>query len=194
MDEPFSNLDGAMRSRLGLEVRQLLNSLGATALIVTHDHHDAFAMSDVAGVLHEGRLRQWSSTYDLYHRPADRIVADFVGRGVWLPGVVRGRDQVDIELGLVSGQISKEVANGTRVNLLLRPDYVVHDDDSRLTAEVISRQFRGSEFLYELALPSGQRLLSAVPSHHDHAVGEHIGIRLETDHMVVLPAGDADDD
>lgn len=188
MDEPFSNLDGGMRARLGQEVKDLLNGLGATALIVTHDHHDAFAMSDVAGVLHDGKLKQWSRTYDLYHKPEDRYVADFVGRGVWLPGVVSGNNEVNIEFARVRGDLPADLAAGTRVDFLLRPDDVVHDDASELTAEVVSRRFRGSEFLYELALASGQRLLSSVPSHHDHAIGEQIGFRLETDHLVVFPA------
>lgn len=187
MDEPFSNLDGAMRNRLGEEVRELLNALGATALIVTHDHHDAFAMSDVAGVLHRGALRQWSRTYDLYHSPADRYVADFVGRGAWLGGVVRGAGEIETSLGTFSGQLRESCADGTRVQLLLRPDDVIHVDDSDLRARVLSRRFRGSDYLYELSLSDGQRLLSLVPSHHDHAVGETIGIRINPLHLVAFP-------
>ncbi len=188
MDEPFSNLDVGMRGSLGREIKELLNALGATALIATHDHHDAFSMGDVAGVLNAGKLSQWSSTYDLYHQPADRFVAEFVGRGVWLPGVVSGRNEVEIELGHARGHVREALEAGSHVELLLRPDDVVHDDDSELKAKVISRRFRGSEFLYELALPSGRQVLSSVPSHHDHSVGEYIGIRLETEHMVVFPA------
>ena len=68
--------------------------------------------------------------------------------------------------------------------MLLRPDDVVHDDASAVTAQVLHKAFRGAEFLYTLALPSGSRVLSLVPSHHDHAIGESIGIRLELDHVV----------
>ena len=187
MDEPFSNLDAGLRQTLGQEMRALLKSLGATALIATHDHHDAFAMSDDAGVLHRGKLLQWDTAYRLYHQPADRFVAEFVGRGVWLPGRVSGRDCVEIETGRATGRMTADFPVGAEVDLLLRPDDVVHDDDSALTAEVVHKQFKGSEFLYELRLPSGARLLSSVPSHHNHAVGENIGIRLETRHMVVFP-------
>jgi iron(III) transport system ATP-binding protein len=187
MDEPFSNLDAGLRQTLGQEMRALLKSLGATALIATHDHHDAFAMADDAGVLHRGRLKQWDTAYRLYHRPADRFVADFVGRGVWLPGRISGTDCVEIETGRATGSMTASFPIGAEVDLLLRPDDVVHDDDSPLTAEVVHKQFKGSEFLYELRLPSGARLLSSVPSHHDHALGEFIGIRLETRHMVVFP-------
>jgi iron(III) transport system ATP-binding protein len=187
MDEPFSNLDAGLRQTLGQETRALLKSLGATALIATHDHHDAFSMADDAGVLRRGRLLQWDTAYRLYHRPADRFVADFVGLGVWLPGRVSSADSVDIEVGRATGSMTAMFPVGAEVDLLLRPDDVVHDDDSPLTAEVVHKQFKGPEFLYELRLPSGARLLSSVPSHHNHAVGESIGIRLETAHMVVFP-------
>jgi iron(III) transport system ATP-binding protein len=75
---------------------------------------------------------------------------------------------------------------GTAVDLLLRPDDVIHDDASAFKAEVCQRAFRGAEFLYTLKLPSGARLLSLVPSHHNHAVGEKIGIRIEPDHVVAF--------
>jgi iron(III) transport system ATP-binding protein len=74
------------------------------------------------------------------------------------------------------------------VDVLLRPDDVVHDDDSPLKARIVERSFRGADFLYTLELSSGRRVLSIVPSHHDHRVGEAIGIRLDTDHVITFPA------
>ena len=75
---------------------------------------------------------------------------------------------------------------GAMVDLLLRPDDVIHDDTSALRAEVIERVFRGAQFQYKLRLPSGTTALSFAPSHHDHAIGERIGIRLEIDHLVAF--------
>jgi iron(III) transport system ATP-binding protein len=72
------------------------------------------------------------------------------------------------------------------VSVLLRPDDIVHDDTAATQAEVVAKAFRGAEFLYTLKLPSGVRLLSLVPSHHNHAIGEKIGIRLDVDHVVVF--------
>ena len=83
--------------------------------------------------------------------------------------------------------MSSQYSVGTEVELFLRPDDVVHDDASPLRIEVISRRFRGTDFLYELQMPGGALILSSVPGHHDHAVGEKIGIRLATQHMVVFP-------
>ncbi len=72
--------------------------------------------------------------------------------------------------------------------MLLRPDDVVHDDAAPTTATVVRKLFRGAEFLYTLRLDSGEDVLSLVPSHHNHAVGERIGVRLELDHVVAFPA------
>ena len=186
LDEPFSSLDVELRERLGHEVRSILKSLNATALLVTHDQQEAFAVADIVGVMRDGRLEQWDSPYELYHRPVTRFVADFIGQGVFISGEVVGEGAVRTEVGVVRADGRGEWKAGRRVDLLLRPDDVIHDDASALRAEVCHRAFRGAEFLYTLRLPSGARVLSLVPSHHDHAVGERIGIRIEPDHVVAF--------
>ena len=187
LDEPFSNLDVDLRERLALEVRNILRAEGTTAILVTHDQHEAFAIADQIGVMHEGRIQQWDTPYNLYHRPVNRFVADFVGQGVFLPGTVVGTDQIRIELGTLPG-VTGAAGAGTAVRVLLRPDDVIHDDASAQTAEVIGKAFRGAEFMYTLKLSSGEQLLSLVPSHHNHAIGERIGIRLAVDHVVAFPS------
>ena len=72
------------------------------------------------------------------------------------------------------------------VDVLLRPDDIVHDDTSFLQATVVHKAFRGAEILYTLRLASGAKVLSLVPSHHNHVIGEKIGIRLEADHIVAF--------
>ena len=194
LDEPFSNLDVDLRERLSLEVRDIIKSTDTTAVIVTHDQHEAFAIADEIGVMHEGEIRQWDSAYNLYHRPASRFVADFIGQGVFLPAKVLNGRQVKIELGVLNGEIPQACDIGCdvcgkdcRMDILLRPDDIVHDDSSGLRAEVLHKAFRGAEILYTLKLESGRKVLALVPSHHDHAIGEHIGIRLDVDHVVAFP-------
>jgi iron(III) transport system ATP-binding protein len=184
LDEPFSNLDVDLRERLSLEVREIIKASGATAILVTHDQHEAFAMADDIGVMREGRIEQRDSAYNLYHRPANRFVADFVGQGVFLPARRLGARQVEIELGVIEGDIPSEAGE-----ILLRPDDVVHDDAAPIKAEVLHKAFRGAEILYTLKLLSGRRVLALVPSHHNHALGEKIGIRLDVDHVVAFPPG-----
>ncbi|PXW98832.1 iron(III) transport system ATP-binding protein [Sphaerotilus hippei] len=191
MDEPFSNLDVELRERLAAEVREIIKSHGTTAILVTHDQHEAFAVADQIGIMSGGHIQQWDSAYNLYHRPANRLVADFVGQGVFLPGEVGQGSQVWLELGTVhSGQPIRCTehgdlcASGCQVDVLLRPDDVVHDDASPIQAEVVSKAFRGADILYTLRLGSGALVLSLVPSHHNHALGERIGIRLDLDHVV----------
>ena len=78
---------------------------------------------------------------------------------------------------------------GCDVEVLLRPDDIVHDDSATMKAEVVNKAFRGAEILYTLRLASGARVLSLVPSHHNHALGEQIGIRLDVDHVVAFRQG-----
>ena len=182
LDEPFSNLDVDLRERLSLELREIIKASGATSILVTHDQHEAFAMADEIGVLHEGRIQQWDGAYNLYHRPANRFVADFVGQGVFLPARAKPGGKLEIELGVLQGS-----SNGQEnVEVLLRPDDVVHDDAAPTQAEVVHKAFRGAEILYTLRLASGRKVLALVPSHHNHALGERIGIRLDVDHVVAF--------
>jgi iron(III) transport system ATP-binding protein len=189
LDEPFSSLDVDLRERLAAEVGAILRAEGTTAVLVTHDQHEAFAMADQVGVMHNGQIQQWDTPYNLYHRPANRFVANFVGQGVFLHGQVLPGDAIRIELGDLPHVAANSAApwrGGEPVSVLLRPDDVVHDDASDVTAEVVAKAFRGAEFLYTLKLGSGQEVLSLVPSHHDHALGERIGIRLDVDHVVAF--------
>jgi iron(III) transport system ATP-binding protein len=196
LDEPFSNLDIELRERLGQELREIIKRANITAVLVTHDQHEAFAIADEIGIMTDGRIQQWDSAYNLYHQPSSRFIADFVGEGAFLPGKVLASHEVAIELGVLNGEIPKLCAvgceacgKGCQVDVLLRPDDVVHDDAAAMRAEVVQKAFRGAEFLYTLKLGSGHKVLALVPSHHNHAIGEHIGIRLNVDHIVAFAPG-----
>lgn len=187
MDEPFSSLDVEMRERLSAEVRDILKKRGTTAVLVTHDQHEAFALGDLVGVMRDGRLLQWDTPYNLYHEPGCRFVADFIGQGVFLPGTLLAPDTVETEAGIYKGNRAYNWGKGTRIEVLLRPDDIVPDPDSPLQAVIVQRAFKGAEILYTLQLPSGGRVLSLFPSHADHAPGERVGIRVQADHLVAFP-------
>ena len=196
LDEPFSNLDVDLRERLAHEVRAILKAAGATALFVTHDQLEAFAIGDTIGVMHEGHLHQWDDAYSLYHRPATRFVADFIGHGVFAPATIRTvnhqvvvhtpvGDLTEVLGSPLPASFAASFTNG-ECDVLLRADDIVHDDAAPVKAEIIRKAFRGSEFLYTLRLASGQTVMAHVPSHHDHKLGEWIGIRAEVDHVVTF--------
>ena len=193
LDEPFSNLDVELRERLAHEVRGILKAAQATALFVTHDQLEAFAIGDTIGVMHEGQLHQWDDAYTLYHQPATRFVADFIGHGVFTPATLfeaDGKAWARTPLGDLTGldtcPLPSAFPDGA-CDVLLRADDIVHDDNAPVKAEVLRKAFRGSEFLYTLRLANGQTVLAHVPSHHDHQIGEWIGIRPEADHLVTFP-------
>jgi iron(III) transport system ATP-binding protein len=188
LDEPFSNLDIDLRERLSVEVRDIIKASGTTAILVTHDQQEAFALADEIGIMVDGRIEQWDTAYNLYHRPRTRFVADFVGQGVFLRGEVSGAGTLTTDLGELRTTPPAPVEQGGAVDVLLRPDDIVHDDASPWRAEVAKKTFRGADFLYTLTLASGTQVVSLVPSHHDHAIGEMIGIRLAIDHVVAFPA------
>jgi iron(III) transport system ATP-binding protein len=199
LDEPFSNLDVDLRERLAHELRTILKRANATALFVTHDQLEAFAIGDVIGVMHEGKLHQWADAYTLYHRPATRFVADFIGHGVFSKATVELHDDNDAKGGGLHKHvvtplgelhdISPEVLEALPVgecDVLLRADDIVHDDNAPTKAQIVRKAFRGSEFLYTLKLKTGETVVAHVPSHHDHQLGEWIGIRAEVDHVVTF--------
>jgi iron(III) transport system ATP-binding protein len=189
LDEPFSNLDPDLRERLALDLRDLLKAAKTTALLVTHDQYEAFALADVVGVMEHGAIAQWDSAYSLYHQPVTRSVADFVGQGAFMPAELKD-DTINFELGTLTFNSeqdkasAKSVAVNGKLIVLLRPDDITHDDNSQLTAQVLRKAFRGAQFLYTLELPSGAQVFALVPSHHDHAIGEWIGVKVDADHIV----------
>jgi iron(III) transport system ATP-binding protein len=153
---------------------------------------EAFAIGDTIGVMHQGRLQQWGDAYSLYHRPATRFVADFIGHGVFAPATIREVNKhivVQTPLGdltdVAECPLPCQFSSG-ECDVLLRADDIVHDDDAPVKAEIIRKSFRGSEFLYTLRLANGQQLMAHVPSHHDHTLGEWIGIRAQVDHVVTF--------
>jgi len=162
LDEPFSSQDAELRTQLANEVRMLLKRDGITGILVTHDQHEAFAIADHIGVVVDGTLRQCGNTV--------------------------GDNQVLTELGMINGELLNEYKVGELVDLLVRPDDVIHDDNSPNKATVVGKHFRGADHLYTLLMPSKTRLQCLAPSHHDHDIGEKIGVKLKVDHLVVFPA------
>ena len=186
LDEPFSNLDVNMRERLSVEVHKIIKQQNATALVVTHNQHEAFAMADKIGVISNGCILQWDNAYNIYHRPAGSAVASFVGEGVLLQGRVIDNHLVECGLGVLEGSFSSNCPIGSTTDILIRPEDIVQKDDSSLRATVIKKTFRGPNIIYTLRLSSGDIILALFPSHYRHEVGEEIGIKPEVKDIVLF--------
>jgi len=186
MDEPFSNLDLDLRERMGQEVRDILKSNDITCVMVTHDQNDAFALGDKVGVMDEGRILQWDTPYNLYHEPNCRFVADFIGNGVFLPGTVRSDGLVECEFGELRSDRDIPMPVGSGIEILIRPDDVLLDENGKTRGRVVRKAFKGAEILYTLRFDSGTVLLALFPSHANFALGDDVGVRLEVDHLVTF--------
>ncbi len=188
LDEPFSSLDTEFRLQLAEETRQIITERNITTLLITHNQEEAFAMADMLGVIEDGRLLQWNSAYDVYHKPISEDVATFIGMGSMLRGKIERGNRVTTALGgfPVNGK-QHRFTEGEEVNVLIRPDDVIHDDDSAMKAVIRKKQFRGAEFLYQLQLDSNETVYCFAPSHHNHHIGEMIGITVDIEHVMIYP-------
>ena len=194
LDEPFSSMDVELRESLAREVRRILRSEQTSALLVTHDQSEAFAMADRIAVMQQGSIRQWDSAYNLYHKPADRFVAGFIGQGVWLPLLRDTNHVLCSEFGpLFPNRVElphravSEAGDDPPLELLLRPDDVVYLEDG-LHCEVIEKSFRGADILYRLRLPSGTDILYITKGHNDLPVGATIPVAIKMNELVLFTA------
>ncbi|MBK1672646.1 ABC transporter ATP-binding protein [Ectothiorhodospira shaposhnikovii] len=187
LDEPFSNMDVELREGLAREVRAILKQEDITAMLVTHDQNEAFAFADRIAVINAGRVLQWDTAYNLYHKPAARFVADFIGQGRMLTGTVLNEHEVETELGVITGQIPEACRPGNPVDVLVRPDDILPDHGSHVFGEVTDKAFRGANFLYTLRLASNANVLCLAPSHENYALGERIPLKLGFNHLVIFP-------
>ncbi|MBU2954103.1 ABC transporter ATP-binding protein [Marinobacter sp. F3R08] len=186
LDEPFSNLDADLRRRLSLDVREILKTLGISAILVTHDQQEAFAMCDQVAVLRDGEIQQWDVPYNLYHEPANRFVASFVGQGGFIPGKALGPDTIESELGVIHGNRAYKWEPGTLVDVLIRPDDIVHDPRSELQPKVVEKTFAGTSTLYRFRCSEDTEFEALFRSHLDFNLGEHVPVRVEADHLIAF--------
>jgi ABC-type Fe3+/spermidine/putrescine transport system ATPase subunit len=190
LDEPLSNLDPTLRESTRDELRAMLRRLGVTALFVTHDQEDAFAIADRVAVLRQGRLLQVGSPEELYDRPASRHVAEFIGRASLLPAEWAG-DRARIAIGgvaqdtaAITGDPAVAHAPGARWLAVLRPeslsiDYVERDDSPAWPGEIVSRRFAGGHLVYSLRLPDDVRVEVSTDD-GAWAEGQRVSVRLGT--------------
>lgn len=191
LDEPFSDSDAVLRANLIDEVKSVVRKEGSTALLVTHDQTEAFAMADRCGVIDAGTICQWDTAYNVYHRPNCAFVANFIGDGVMIDATLSSDTEIDTELGTIKSGArltTPLLRPGGSVKVLMRPDDVVLSDNGGVATKVVDRAFRGASIYYTLETEKGTRLLAVLASRHDIAVGDRLTVAPEVEHVVVFPA------
>tara|TARA_Y100001934_G_scaffold118194_1_gene144672 strand:+ start:1306 stop:2355 length:1050 start_codon:yes stop_codon:yes gene_type:complete len=186
LDEPFASLDLDLRRALARELGDILREENVTALLVTHDQEEAFALADRVGVMRQGRLEQWDTPYNIYHAPANRFVAEFAGYGSFLRGDVVDENSVRTSLGELSGRSLTALTPGGKVDVLLRPEDVIADESAHLALPVTRRQFTGATILYHLRVGAEETLLCQTDSHTNVVEGDALHVRLATKHLVTF--------
>jgi iron(III) transport system ATP-binding protein len=176
LDEPFSNLDQAMRARVRAEVRQLLESLGVTAIFVTHDQEEALSLAKRVAVMMDGRILQTGEPQEIYCQPADRLVAEFLGDANFLPAEIKG-DYLTCELGRVP------TVNGYSgpIEVMVRPEKIAVAPESGCMAEVVGMDFYGHDQMLTMRLPSGRLVKIRTMPTLNVSLGEQLGLQLRGD-------------
>ena len=186
MDEPFSSLDIELREQLAREVRLILKHENISALLVTHDQNEAFAMGDDICVINQGRVQQTDSAYNLYHNPKNRFVAEFIGEGSILSGLVVSKDTIETDLGKIKGVLPESLNKMANVEVLIRPENVVLSDMNEIQAVVKARYFRGSGFLYNLKTVTGHEIFSLITGQNKLSLDQVVGLRLKIEKPIVF--------
>ncbi|MFL2888314.1 MAG: iron ABC transporter [Candidatus Pelagibacter sp. TMED203] len=193
LDEPFSNIDQSLKEEIQVSVKKLLKKINLTTIIVTHDSYEAFSIADKCGIILNQELKQYDVPYNVHHEPNSIEIANFLNKGVFIDVKVLDSEcavhKLNHEvLGEIRGKLSNNFPSGSNVKLLLQPEDLIHDDQSKLKLEVVDRKFRGTNFIYTLKTKNGEHLPVFVHSHHihQHEKSEKFGIKtpIYIDHLV----------
>ncbi|MCJ8340479.1 MAG: ABC transporter ATP-binding protein [Pseudomonadales bacterium] len=188
LDEPFSGLDAKLRETLVPQVRDILKQEQVSALMVSHDQAEAFAIADKIAVMHKGEIHQWDNAYNSYHRPATKFVASFIGKSKFLTATTLCEHCIETPLGKLESKSPHGYTAGEKVEVLIRLDDVEHDPSAPHFGTVTQKNFHGSYFTYEITLADGSQLLCSTPAHYSfkHDIGDQFNIKLSMEHLVLF--------
>jgi len=191
-DEPLSNLDAKLRRRMREEIRDLQESLRLTSVYVTHDQEEALAVSDKIIVMNKGRIAQEGTPADLYERPADAFVADFIGGANLIPCQIVARDghQATVRVGDAELRVQAPRVRGSDANLVVRSaalDLAPANGagGSTLTATVRKATYLGSHWEYTLETPVGS-LFVTQPIGRRFAADSSVALRFNPEHLSLV--------
>jgi iron(III) transport system ATP-binding protein len=201
LDEPLSNLDAKLRVSTRLEIRKLQQRVGITSVYVTHDQEEAMTLSDRVVIMHQGKIMQIGTPQEIYARPVDRFVADFIGKANFLEGRVgsmASRDEIELDIMGKKFQVSGQkgsFSEGERVLLVLRPESVKLEPKkpNTLTGRVREAVYLGSQMVYEIEVAKSV-LTVEVTNPQEHMVFEEsdeVTITFQEKSLHILPYEEA---
>jgi putative spermidine/putrescine transport system ATP-binding protein len=203
LDEPLSNLDPTLRQTTRDELRAMLHRVGVSALFVTHDQEDAFAIADRIAVIRKGRLLQVGTPEDLYGHPASLGVASFIGRSTILPAEpLSGSETGEERMALTIGGVQREFtvtrapgasSTGRPLKVVLRPDaleLVSPDSSGAWVGEVITRRFAGGNAVYRIRL-AGDVMMEVESTKMDVREGDRVGVVISREPVPVVEDNDS---
>jgi len=185
LDEPFSNLDAELRDALRLETKEILHASGSTVILVTHDQEEALSLSDRVGVMNDGRLEQVGTPYEIYHQPATRFVANFVGKADFFPATMR-QGKIVSSIGSFALE-SQPYREGGEVDLMVRPDDVTLTPDPLGAGTIVEARFLGGDAVYRVVLTDQTSIHSQRMSAHLLEVGSRVAVEVNLSHVIFFP-------
>jgi iron(III) transport system ATP-binding protein len=191
-DEPLSNLDADLRERLRIEISTLTREIGASALYITHDQSEAFALADQIGVINKGSIEQIGAPEEIYDRPATRFVATFTGTAGIFRGTVKSLSKkgCTISLGkdLIKARNTAELAIGQTVDVLVRPAATSFSTQAanRIDSVITDIAYRGRG--YEHAIQTKYGTLTGVFDSISHARGRKMEVSIDPEKCIAFPS------
>jgi len=190
MDEPLSNLDARLREQMRVELKKITKAVGVTTLYVTHDQAEALSLGDKVCVMHDGEIIQIAPPHELYAKPANLFVAQFVGEMNFVKATVTGPGQVECSLGLVAISVPEGTRAGAPVTLAIRPEHVklnAHNGSSAaLKGTIASKNYLGDAALIEIEV-NGITLVAKLAGDTQFSIGERTAVELPADRWHVFP-------
>ena len=181
LDEPFSNLDPSLREQVRRDVLEILRASNVTAIFVTHDQEEALFIGDTVAVMHNGRIEQADSPEVIFHEPATRFVAEFIGTVDFLPAW-QDQDQLMTEVGSAVWDASH--ADDVQVEVMMRPDCLNFHPSDDGQGVITSREFRGAFYMYQVSLPSGNTVRCLLPHTFEYPLGSKGNVVLRDGHSL----------
>ncbi|EYB67258.1 hypothetical protein DEIPH_ctg046orf0062 [Deinococcus phoenicis] len=183
-DEPLSNLDAKLRRKMRNEIRAIQQDLGITAVYVTHDQAEALAISDVVVVMSAGNIEQVGSPEDLYRRPANAFVADFIGEANLLQATYDGQQ---LAFGSVTLPYTQPGAPTGNVRVLVRPEAIAFSHTG-LAGRVTSGAYLGATTEYTIDTPAGEVLIAPPSEATVLPNGTDVRLSFRSNGLYILPA------